>query len=464
LGKILGLGEVAHFGLATLFFLLFGIGALSGSLYIGQGDMANAANVIGACAVIALLPGVIFLYFGLKLARERSVLQDMSRFLMEKQRTSLDEVAARFRWSPPDAEDKIVLAINEGHLRGNFDRGTKQFFTEGSQQNMEFIARCGICGAGIGMWASKMAPAKCQYCGAEPRPGFKPPAPPPAPVPVLILAPPGMPVTGAPYQYGMAPAAQQYGMPSYGVPAYGVPPYSAPPYGAPPYGAPPYYPPAVAAVPPPPAAGPVQPTGQGSDISPYPQEVSPPPPQPPKKKRTVKFLFFSMKSGALKTIGFILFSIGVMFLLAAIGASFTFWGGQFFMIVCSGVLYLPPLLIGAAVIVRAYREEKYKEQLLDIVDYIETYRRITFVMLARKMSLPEDRVRKIVSDILEFELVEGYITQDNSEFIVALRKEDVKTVRSCPYCKNPSLNLQIIRGGSEKCPYCSGVIYFQEGS
>jgi hypothetical protein len=426
LGKILGLGEPAHFGLATLFFLLFGLGAFSGSLYIGNGDMAGAGYVIGVCSVIALLPGLIFLFFGVKLAKERSVLQSMSRFLMEKQRASVDDVAAQFKWSAPDAEDRIVQAINEGQLRGNFDRGTKQFFIEGSQQNMEFIARCGVCGAGIGMWVSRMAPAKCRYCGAEPRPEFKPPA----------------------------PAASQYGMPSYGVPAYGALPYGAPPYGMP----------AVATVPPPPTVGPIQPPPQGSDISPHSQEVLPPPPQTPKKKRTIKFLFFSLKSGALKTVGFTLFSIGVIILLAAIGASFSYWGGQLLMITCSAIFYLPPLLIGTAVIVRAYREEKYKERLLDIVDYIVTYRRITIVLLARKMSLPEDKVRKIVHDILDFELVDGYITQDNTEFIVSLRKEDVKTVRSCPYCKNPSINLQVIRGGSEKCPYCSGVIFFQEGS
>jgi hypothetical protein len=171
-----------------------------------------------------------------------------------------------------------------------------------------------------------------------------------------------------------------------------------------------------------------------------------------------------LKSGALKTVGFTLLSLGIILLLAAIGASSSFWGGAFFMIVCSAIFYLPLLLIGAAVTVRAYREEKYKEQLLDIVDYIETYRRITIVLLARKMSLTEDKVRKIVDDILDFELVEGYIAQDSTEFIVSLRKEDVKTVRSCPFCKNPSIDLQVIRGGSEKCPYCSGVIFFQEGS
>jgi len=408
MAKILGLGEQAHFGLAAILLLLFGLGAFSGSSYFLQGDTATAVSVLGGCSIVALLPGLIFLFFGFKLASERAVVQRLGQFLIAKQRASVDDVAGEFKWSAPDAEDRIVQAINEGHLRGNFDRGTKQFFVEGSQHNMDFIQSCGVCGANIGLWAPKTAPARCQYCGSEPRPGFKPPLPPPPGMPPGIYPPPYLP---------------------------GLPPPPTP---------------NVAGLPPP-----------------SPPVVAPPDPLPapaPSKKRTVKFIFFSLKSGALKSIGFPVLAFGVILFIASFFVvREMFRGGELFGVLCMGIFYLPPLLIGAAVVVRAYREEKYKEQLLDIVDYIVTFRKIPFILLARKMSLPEENVRKIVHDILDFELVEGYISHDNSEFIVSLRKEDVKTVRFCPYCKNASILLQIIRGGSEKCPYCSGVIYFQEG-
>ncbi len=118
-----------------------------------------------------------------------------------------------------------------------------------------------------------------------------------------------------------------------------------------------------------------------------------------------------------------------------------------------GFFYLIPLR----------RAKEIREQLLDIVDFLETYRRMPIDLLMRKMALPEDKVRKIIQDIQEFQLVEGYLTGDGSEFIISLRKEDIKVVTGCPYCKATGLYLNILRGGSEKCPYCSGVIYFSEG-
>jgi hypothetical protein len=200
-------------------------------------------------------------------------------------------------------------------------------------------------------------------------------------------------------------------------------------------------------------------------LSPYPEGAPSPPPAMPRRKRTVRFLFFSMKSGAMKAVGFPLFIFGLMVLGASIYISNDpmYAGMGPFTLLCASIFYLPPILIATALIVRSYREEKYREQLLDIVDYIETYRRMPLNLLAQKMQVPEENVRKIINDILDFELVAGYLTPDGSEFIISLRAEDVKVVRACPNCRNPNINIQVIRGGSEKCPYCSGLIYFQEG-
>ena len=519
MGKILGLTENTHRGIGAIFFLLFLLGLVSGYLSIEQGDVANATYVLSACTVIGLIPALIFLFFAAKLAKERGDLERLGQYLARKERSTVSEVAAEFKWSEPDAEDKIVTALAENKVAGNFDRGTRQFYTVASMQSMEFVAKCGSCGAGIGLWASRTAPAKCSYCGNEPRPGFVPP-PAPAPVPVMYGPQPGVTAPYAPMHAGGAPA---YGMPTYGTPAGGMPAYGMPAYGAPapmagPSGqAPPGYPAAqpylqpgappqqaapqvLQATPPgqvpyPPGQGqPVPPAGPRY-ISPYPEGTPPPPPAPP-RKRTVKFLFFSMRSGALKSIGFPLFILGVFFLAAAIAFSTTYYAPPVFTLMCTSIIYLPLLLIGGALIVRAYREEKYREQLLDIVDYIETYRRIPLSLLAQKMNIPGDQVRKIIFDIMEFQLVEGYLTNfagtpvasatggmegakfgttppasagggvtpDGSEFIISLRKEDVRTVSSCPYCRAPNIYIQVIRGGSEKCPYCSGVIFFQEGS
>ena len=112
---------------------------------------------------------------------------------------------------------------------------------------------------------------------------------------------------------------------------------------------------------------------------------------------------------------------------------------------------------------KAYKHDSYRTELIDISDYLVTYRRIDFVTLARKMQLPDERVRKIIEDILAFKLLEGQVTPDGKEFHMNLRPEDAQTVRDCPYCKASGISVQVIRGGSEKCPYCGGVIYFSEG-
>jgi hypothetical protein len=181
-----------------------------------------------------------------------------------------------------------------------------------------------------------------------------------------------------------------------------------------------------------------------------------------KKRGTIRYLFFSLKPGAMKTVGFILFFIGVLFTGAAL------WYGVLedllgFILIFMIWFYLPPLLIGALLIRKAYTHDRYKTELIDISDYLVTYRKIDFVTLARKMQLPDERVRRIIDDILAFKLLEGQVTPDGTEFHMDLRPMDSQTIPACPYCKASGISVQVIRGGSEKCPYCGGVIYFSEG-
>jgi|GEM_PF-4043249 len=187
-----------------------------------------------------------------------------------------------------------------------------------------------------------------------------------------------------------------------------------------------------------------------------PLEVSDP---PQKKNITVKFLFFSAKPAALEIVGIILITMFLIFVGGLIAISGQ-WGPDL-MVIC-GMMGLPFPLLGAFSLWKAYHYEKQKAQLLDIADFLVTYRKISFLILARKMNLPEATVRRYVNDILAFKLLDGYITPDGSEFVTKLRSEDVQTITRCPYCTNPTIWLQIIRGGSHKCPFCGGIIYFQE--
>jgi DNA-directed RNA polymerase subunit RPC12/RpoP len=394
---------------------------------------------MGSCTVVGLLPAIIFLYFGVLLQKERMALQALAGFLYQKQRTSVREAAQQFGWTDQVTEDKIVAALSDGIVQGHFDRGTKEFYVLGSQQNMVFVERCKSCGANVGMWLQPWQPAKCPYCGTDPR-GAPPPTMPSPPPPAAVGA---QPPSGGP---GPAPPPLPLQAPATPPTAVAATPIAAQPQARPqaPAGAPatqPGYPPQS-----PPQQAP------GASFQ-----------QPRPKKTTVRFLFFSLKPGAMKTVGFILLGLGILFVAAMVFAPMeAFTRGEALM--CGSVFYLPPLLIGAPLVWKAYVHDRYKSDLLDVVDYIVTYRHIPFQTLAQKMGMPEARVRVIVGDILGFGLIEGQVTPDGNEFVTKLRPEDTQSVVACPYCKHPAINVQVIRGGSEKCPYCKSVIYFIEGA
>ncbi|MEM2869126.1 MAG: hypothetical protein QW379_01705 [Thermoplasmata archaeon] len=364
--KIPGLGESAHIVLGVVFLLLFCLGLVSGAMYLVQGDTASAGYVLGVCAFSGLLPAIIFFHFAVRLAKERMELERLGLYLAKKGRASVSGVAFEFKWTEAKAEERIVAAISENKVAGNLDRVTREFFTDASLESMEFVPRCGSCGAIISAWVSKREPAKCPYCNSEPRPNFVSPPQHGVHVP-LIYAPP----RGAPAQYRAAPPGPPSEYAGKAPGARAVPPSQ-------------------------PSALPIPGTGGGTVLS-YPAGAPPAPPVMPRRKRRVRFLLFSMKSGTMKAVGFSLFILGLIALAAAI--------------------YISDSSLGRSLVLR-----------------------------------------------LDFELVDGYLTPDESEFVVSLRPEDVRSVRVCPICHSPNINIQVIRGGSEKCPYCSGLIYFPEVS
>jgi hypothetical protein len=151
----------------------------------------------------------------------------------------------------------------------------------------------------------------------------------------------------------------------------------------------------------------------------------------------------------------------IMFLAAGL-----FAGGdtypRFLMISCSSIFWAPLFGVGAWMITRSIRMDKYLDELEEVADYIVTFRKIEIHILARKMNMPEQQVRKLIEDIQKYQLVEGQYTADWSTFAVRIRAKDQQFVRDCPYCKAPGINVQVIRGGAEKCGYCDSVIFFQE--
>ena len=400
------MGENAHLVLGIFFIIIFLIGLLPGIYEVETGDTTIGTFTLGSCTVIGLIPGVSFLSFWAKLLGQRTKLENLGRFLAARERSTVAEVATQFNWTEQDAEDNVVAALAENTVAGNFDRGSGQFFTETSMRDMEFVARCDACGAVVGMWVWRHFPAKCPYCGGEPRSGFTPPRP-----------------------YGQNPQTAGAGIP---------------------------YPQYTPQTPPTPAMTP-------GYISPYPEGAPPPPPAMERGRRTVPLLFFSIESGLLEIAGVLLLALAMVIVAISVVISLMVETNPFVPVLVYSIFYLPPLLLGCVFISRAFREKKYRDDLIDVVDFIETYRRIGVDLLARKMALPEESVRKMIGDMLDFRLVDGYMNPDGREFIVRLRPEDVKTVRVCPNCKNATLNLRVLRGGSVKCPFCSGLTYFPEG-
>lgn len=438
----MGMQENTHKGLAGLFLLLFLLGVVSASLYISNdADFAGAAQVMGICSVFGLLPAIIFIYFGMQLGKQRRELQNLAQFLHAKQRATVTDVSQQYHWNERDAEDKIVAAISEGYIQGHFDRGTRTFYISGVQAQMTFVEKCSSCGAVMGVWVSPVQPAKCEFCGTfHPPPGMAPP-----PMAHQMAPPPAAAAAAAPYQK----------------PPGGVPP---PVPGQSPPGAPP---PTIA---PPPGQVYQQPMpGVQHPQAPPPAGAYPPQGPPPsgydhttqERKRSIKFMFISASPDGMLIIATVLVFLGLMSLAAS-------WsiGGDVYLrsmtMVCGAVFYLPLLVGGAMMILKSVRMDKYLDELNEMADYIVTYRKVEVILLARKMNLPEEQVRRLIDDILKYGLLEGQYSADGSEFAVNLRPEDQQFVPNCPYCKAPGINVQVIRGGSDKCPYCGSVIFFQE--
>jgi hypothetical protein len=482
MGKVLGLSEDGHKAVAGLFLALFMLGVLSSYLYFSDGEVSEGLTTFGICAATGLLPALIFLYFGMTLARRRLALETMVAFIKQKQRVSVLEVAQEFKWTDPEAEDNLVEAINENMIRGHFDRGTKQFYTEGSQQQMTFFEKCEGCGVRIGLWASPNQPAVCPYCGNEhqgqaPAYGTGPYAQPPYPVPQPY------PQQAPPYPVAQPPQGQ-VAAPSYPAPqpsAQQAPPYpQAQPQAqqqvqpqvqpqAQPQAQPQVQPPPVQAASTPypgPQAMPQQAPPFTQQPSPYPQQ-GPVQPQTQidhsaqRKKGTVKFLFLSATPDAMLIIAAVLIFFGLLSIGASVSIAETYTLGLSLM--CGAIFYGPLLILGVYLVIRSLKMDKYLDDLIEMADYIVTFRRIEVVTLMRKMDMPEERVRQIVTDIFKYKLLEGQVTPDWSEIVVNLRPEDTQVVPSCPYCKAPGINVQVIRGGSERCPYCDGVVFFSEG-
>jgi hypothetical protein len=453
----MGMQENTHFGIGALFFLLFLLGLLSGSLYItNDADYGAAAEVMGICSVFGLLPAIIFFYFGMQLYKQRNELETLAQFLRMKQRATVTEVSQQYHWNDRDSEDKIVASISEGYVQGNFDRGTMTFYVSGAQAQMTFVENCSSCGAVLGAYVSQAQPAKCEFCGTlHPPPGT---APPPIAHP---MAPPLPPTTGVdPDSQPQAPVQP---------PQSQTPPGAAQPMAAPPQAAYQQPPPQAAYQQPPPQAAYQQPPPQAA-YQQQPPATAPPPQEPPpsgydhttqERKRSVKFMFVTATPNGMIIIAIIMIFFG----LAFVGAAWAIGGdvySRFLTVACGAVFFVPLLVGGGLMIMKSIKMDKYIDELNEVADYIVTFRKIEIHILARKMNIPEEQVRKLIEDILKYKLLEGQYTADGSEFGVNVRLEDQQFVRDCPYCKAPGINVQVIRGGSQKCEYCDSVIFFQE--
>jgi hypothetical protein len=179
------------------------------------------------------------------------------------------------------------------------------------------------------------------------------------------------------------------------------------------------------------------------------------------RKRSIKFMFITASPKGMIMIAIVMMFFG----FASLAASYAIGGDTyplFLTMVCGGIFYLPLLIGGVLMYMKSVKMDNYIDELNEVADYIVTYRKIEIHIMARKMNLPEEQVRKLIEDILKYKLLEGQYTTDGSAFAVTIRVEDQQFVRDCPYCKAPGINVQVIRGGSEKCSYCDSVIFFQE--
>lgn len=155
--KILGIFFMIIWG----FLLMISLSYLFGW---SEKNISAAINIIGICSVITLIPGIIFLYFGLKVTREERELVELASYLRTYRRINLSDLARKLDKSEFKTEKILMKCVDRKLVDGFIDRASNEFLIRKAMEEEVVIEKCPHCGASMSERFLKGESVKCNYC------------------------------------------------------------------------------------------------------------------------------------------------------------------------------------------------------------------------------------------------------------------------------------------------------------
>ena len=126
-------------------------------------------------------------------------------------------------------------------------------------------------------------------------------------------------------------------------------------------------------------------------------------------------------------------------------------GSMFF--ICSAVGLIPGFLF----IAQVFKLRKKDQELQELGNVLQAYRRITMAEIARKLGVNEFEAEKRVAKAIEKGYVKGYIDRNTHEFFTVESMNQVVHYASCPKCGAPRDKLYLV-GEQVNCSACGSVL------
>lgn len=127
-------------------------------------DPGVAAPIAGLCTFTALVPGLLFVFFGLKARKRESELVEFSAWVRTYRRIGLADLARKLGKSELETEKVLVGAVDKGLVPGFIDRATNEFVVQEAIGQEVYVETCPHCGGRVQQRYLAGETIRCPYC------------------------------------------------------------------------------------------------------------------------------------------------------------------------------------------------------------------------------------------------------------------------------------------------------------
>jgi len=154
--KWLGIGAVI-FGLLIV--------AAGVSISMSADDRATGLGILGFCAPVVIIPGILLLYWGVQGEKERLSYERLAGYLKAYRRIKVPALAKKLGVSEYETERRILRCVRLGLLTGFIDRASDEFFNPSGMEG-KMLVTCQHCGGPVEQLVLEGEAGKCPYCGS----------------------------------------------------------------------------------------------------------------------------------------------------------------------------------------------------------------------------------------------------------------------------------------------------------